>query len=315
MQLQDRRQVGENVERHRRNSNSWGAGLPAPRGFGSLLPQGRGTVRAFLRKQRIRYVTRTRPHAALREMRAHLGHPATLVSLLAVIAVLVLTGPFGTLDSLRAAPRAGYWGAVVVTTYATGAFVDIVVGPRLDRLGRALRIGLLAGMSGLAITAVVTVINLALLGNVPGGPGALGTLATIFAIAAIASGALRAAGEFQATTPATATTGAKARPALLDRLPVDKRGPLVSLSVEDHYVRVRTTRGEEMVLMRLVDAIREAAPVDGLRVHRSHWVARDAVRAVRREGDRAVLQMTSGGDIPASRSHIPALREAGLLPR
>jgi hypothetical protein len=260
-------------------------------------------------------VTRVRSHAALREARAHLRQPATVVALLAVTAVLVLTGPFGTLDSLRAAPRAGYWGVIVLATYATGTVIDICLAPRLSGLRRPPRLGLLAGLNGLAITAVVTVINLALLGGVPGGPGALGTLATIFAIAAIASGAVRAAREIQAPTPATATTGPGAPPALLDRLPLDKRGPLVSLSVEDHYVRVRTTRGEAMVLMRLGDAIREAAPVAGLRVHRSHWVARDAVRAVRREGDRAVLQMTSGGDIPASRSHIPALRQAGLLPR
>ena len=260
-------------------------------------------------------MTRVQSHATLRETRAHLRHPATLVSLAAVIAVLVLTGPFGTLDSLRAAPRAGYWGIVVLATYATGTVIDIRLAPRLSGLRRPLRLGLLAGLNGLAITAVVTVINLALLGNVPGGPGAAGTLATILAIAAIASAGFRLARELQAPAPPVAAAGGTAPPALLDRLPLDKRGALVSLSVEDHYVRVRTTRGEAMVLMRLGDAIREAAPVAGLRVHRSHWVARDAVRAVRREGDRAVLQMTAGGDIPASRSHIPALREAGLLPR
>lgn len=67
--------------------------------------------------------------------------------------------------------------------------------------------------------------------------------------------------------------------------------------------------------MRLGDAIREAAPEPGLQVHRSHWVAIAAVTAARREGDRAVLSLSHGGDIPASRSHIPALKEAGLLPR
>jgi DNA-binding LytR/AlgR family response regulator len=89
----------------------------------------------------------------------------------------------------------------------------------------------------------------------------------------------------------------------------------VALSVEDHYVRIRTTRGEDMVLMRLTDAIREAAPTPGLRVHRSHWVAIAGVANARRDGDRAILKMIAGGDIPASRSHIPALRQAGLLPR
>jgi DNA-binding LytR/AlgR family response regulator len=102
---------------------------------------------------------------------------------------------------------------------------------------------------------------------------------------------------------------------LLDRLPLDKRGPLVSISVEDHYVRVRTAQGEELLLMRLTDAIREVGASKGVQVHRSHWVALDAVRAARREGDRAILTMAHGPEIPVSRTNVPAIREAGLLPR
>lgn len=104
-------------------------------------------------------------------------------------------------------------------------------------------------------------------------------------------------------------------PTLLDRLPLDKRAPLVALSVEDHYVRIRTTKGEEMILMRLADAIRETAATPGLQVHRSHWVAFDQVVAVRRKGDCALLKMSHGPDVPVSRANLPKLREAGLLPR
>lgn len=256
-------------------------------------------------------MSRPETQVALRRMRAHLAQPATLVALAAVTAVLVLIGPFGTLDSLRPAARAGYWGAVVCATYATGTAVDILLAPRLARASVALRVGALSLATAVAVTAVVVVLNLLLLGDVPDAGGTASALATIFAIAAIASAALGLAG----ARPALATPATHATPPLLDRLPLDKRGALVALSVEDHYVRVRTTRGEEMLLMRLTDAIRETAPEPGLRVHRSHWVAMGAVTAVRREGDRAVLSMSVGGDIPASRSHIPALRQAGLLPR
>ena len=105
-----------------------------------------------------------------------------------------------------------------------------------------------------------------------------------------------------------------ARPALLDRLPIEKRGVLMSLSAEDHYTRVRTSHGEELLLMRLTDAIREAAPTPGLQVHRSHWVAVGAVAQVTRGKDRATIHLTGGAEVPASRSYLPALREAGLLP-
>ena len=104
-------------------------------------------------------------------------------------------------------------------------------------------------------------------------------------------------------------------PPLLDRLAFDKRGPLVSLSVEDHYVRVRTKKGEEMILMRLGDAIREVGDTPGLQVHRSHWIALDQVTMASRKGDGAVLSLQYGPDIPVSRANVRKIREAGLLPR
>ena len=102
---------------------------------------------------------------------------------------------------------------------------------------------------------------------------------------------------------------------LLDRIPFEKRAALVALSVEDHYVRIRTLKGEELVLMRLSDAMKEVGTTHGAQVHRSHWAAFDQVASVRREGDRAVLTMKTGIEIPVSRANISHIKEAGLLPR
>ena len=100
---------------------------------------------------------------------------------------------------------------------------------------------------------------------------------------------------------------------LLERLPVAKRGPVVRMSAEDHYVSVVTTRGRELVLMPLRDA--EAAMGQaGLRIHRSHWVSRDHVAATRREGAGAVVTTTDGAELPVSRGYVAKLKEAGLLP-
>ena len=231
------------------------------------------------------------------------------MALAGAVGLLVLAGPFGTLDSLNLAERLGYWSAVVVSTYATGAAIDVMLRPRLAGLGRMGRFGALTLGTAAAVTGVVVALNGTILGAWPIGAGALAMLATIFAVAAIATALL------QIAAPSADSAQADGTPPLLDRLPLDKRGPLVALSVEDHYVRVRTARGEGLLLMRLGDAIREAAPTPGLQVHRSHWVATEAVAAVRRDGDRAILRMTAGGDIPASRSHIPALKAAGLMPR
>ena len=99
--------------------------------------------------------------------------------------------------------------------------------------------------------------------------------------------------------------------ALLARLPVHKRGELHHLRMQDHYVEVHTDRGMEMVLLRFRDALREVEEVDGLQVHRSHWVARAAVERVERRDGRVTLLLVNGSTVPVSRSFAPALRARG----
>ena len=101
-------------------------------------------------------------------------------------------------------------------------------------------------------------------------------------------------------------------PALLERLPRPQRGRLRHLSVADHYVAVRTDKGNSLVLMRLSDAIRETAPIAGLQVHRSHWVALDAVRRSTRQNGRPALELDDGSIVPVSRTYIAAVRAAGF---
>ena len=187
-------------------------------------------------------------------------------------------------------------------------------------------------LNAAARTSWVMTINVLTFRALPGGWGIVTLSALIFAIAVIITMLIHVLSEHlvprvpdanrdanRDAGPRGAPNGALPAPPnpppLLDRLPLDQRAPLVSLSVEDHYVRVRTTKGETMVLLRLGDAIRETTGVDGLQVHRSHWVALDHVQAARREADRAVLTLAHGPDIPVARSYIPAIRDAGLLPR
>jgi len=112
-----------------------------------------------------------------------------------------------------------------------------------------------------------------------------------------------------ATPPPIETKPAR----ILSRLPFEKRGDLVAMTVEDHYVRVTTTKGHEMILIRLTDAIAEVGDVAGLQVHRSHWVALNHIAQVDRDKDRARLTLSNGASVPVSRTYMPQLRQAGLL--
>lgn len=103
--------------------------------------------------------------------------------------------------------------------------------------------------------------------------------------------------------------------AFLERMPVKFRtAELWAISSEDHYLRVHTNLGSDLILMRLSDAERELESVDGLRVHRSWWVSRSGIKSARREGAKVLLQLKSGEDVPVSRSYQGAVKDAGLAP-
>ncbi len=253
-----------------------------------------------------------RPQLTLREWRRHLLHPLTLTALSAVSLVLCLIGPFGTLSSLSLLPRAAYWTVLTFAGYTTGYLVSYaVLRPSQSGVAHLMRILVAGGLTGCAMAALVSALNWPVFGVVPFGPSSLTLAGTTLVISVIVMAVIDLFSRHLSPAPADAPQTVP----LLDRLPFDKRGPLVAISVEDHYVRVRTTKGEEMILLRLADAIREVGATPGAQVHRSHWAAFDQVTSATRDGDRAVLQMTKGGDIPVSRRHIPTIKEAGLLPR
>lgn len=52
----------------------------------------------------------------------------------------------------------------------------------------------------------------------------------------------------------------------------------------------------------------------GVQVHRSWWVASNAVERVERDGDRHVLVLRGGLRAPVSRTYGQAARKAGLIP-
>lgn len=247
---------------------------------------------------------------ALREMRAHLGAPVVVAIQAGVAVVLAIAAPFGTDAGLGLGLRLIYWAGIVFGTYGLGTAMTLLVVDRLDRASsmpaaiRVLRAGGVVGVAGLGFVLLWSFIFF--------GPPALNwaglgsTAAGVFLVAWVVMG-VRAA----VMRPAPAQPDA---PALLRRLPMEKRGALIALTATDHYVQVTTTQGSALILMRLADAMTETAPVDGMQVHRSHWVALDQVRAARRRGDGAVLQMENGLEIPVSRRHMGSIREAGLLP-
>ena len=264
--------------------------------------------KAFVKGQRLQFT--------MRELLAVTRSPLYWAALVAVGIVLGVAGPFGTYEALALPPRLAYWLLVVIVTYFTA---DLIVGVLKtvlfrERPGTAVTI-LLGAVAGPFVAGLVWLMNLWILPSAAGiaylpllGYVTIMT-ATVAGVISYASGSLVAQ---QERGPAMPAEPAPQRPALLDRLPAAQRGRLLYLSMQDHYVEVVTDKGSHLVLMRLADAIGETTGTEGMQVHRSHWVARDAVAGSIRDGARLTLRLVNGAELPVSRSKLADVRKAGL---
>ncbi len=86
----------------------------------------------------------------------------------------------------------------------------------------------------------------------------------------------------------------------LDRLPPAIGTDLIAVSSDLHYLHVFTAEGKAMVLGALQD-VEKTLGDRGLRVHRSHWVALDAVVSFRKAGTGWRLELLGGHSVPVSR--------------
>jgi len=88
---------------------------------------------------------------------------------------------------------------------------------------------------------------------------------------------------------------------------------VLCLQMEDHYVRIHRPGGSTIELMPMKAAIARYGRPDGLRVHRSWWVARAAIRTVDQEGRNWRLVLHNGQIVPVARSCVTQVRELNLL--
>lgn len=103
------------------------------------------------------------------------------------------------------------------------------------------------------------------------------------------------------------------RPKFLERVPARLGEDVLALEAEDHYVRVHTPLGSTLILMRFADAVAEMEGADGLRTHRSWWVAKSAVRSFVSRGRRMDLVLEGGLTAPVTREASSQVRRANWI--
>jgi len=247
----------------------------------------------------------------LREMRSLFTAPKTLAAMLILGVMLGLVGPFSTFEFFEPVPRVAYWIGMVFFGYGAGAFGGGLAVNRINQIWKSPNVWFLilcAGLgSGILVSITVILVNAAVLGDweINGFSGALTVVYCVLISICVAALHVLFLREDR--------PGASKQIEILARLQIQNRGQLLYMSMQDHYVNVVTSRGQELLLMRLSDAMKEAAGVDGLKIHRSHWIAREGIKRVDRQSGNYVVEMLDGTKLPISRGQIQAAKDAGII--
>ncbi len=240
-------------------------------------------------------------------LRQKLTSPPRWLVWAGVSVVCAISGPYESLEVFGFYGNFLYWGAVVGVAIAFAVWLDFGVDALLGRSG----IGVQALVQA-AIFAPIYALGLKVLVE-PFYEAASRRmlpywtiLLQIFAIYVIVTFIAK---KLMPEFPPVATD--QDAP-FLRRLPEHLGTSLIRISSRDHYVEVVTENGQERILMRFADALEELTGLDGLRVHRSHWVCRRAVRSVVQDGGKVLLRLQDGSEVSVSRSYQASARGSGL---
>lgn len=229
----------------------------------------------------------------------------------AVGAFLGLIGPFGNYLNGSAEVRIAYW----VGVFWIGALV-FGGGARLSHAATArwdLPVWFAPALTALACSAVMAAVSRIVAVRVWPSLDGLTAVQWYFQVLVLSAPLVAAYALLQhrrSSRPAAVQTD---EAGFWRLLPVRLGRDVLCLQMEDHYVRVHTRVGSDLILMRLSDAVAAMGATPGLQVHRSWWVARSAIDSVARDGRNLRLNLLNGLRVPVARSAVARLKADGLI--
>ncbi len=229
-------------------------------------------------------------------------------------------GPFGTHEAMTLPQRLVYWMVSIPVIGLCTRFAIRTV-TRHDRAGAwplPARVAAAAALAGFPASFIVLLLHGALIGAMRFDAWGLievyVTVTLVIGLVAYPFSLLAAARRAaEAPPPVSVPEPAGEASPFLRRIPPKLGIDVLSLAAEDHYIRVTTALGSDLILCRLSDAIAELGQSGGQQVHRSYWVARGAVASVERKDGKTMLLLINGEAVPVSQSYVPALRAVGWL--
>lgn len=225
-----------------------------------------------------------------------------------------IISPYETVR-MAAADRYSYWLLCIVGGGVIGIVIDEAIGRRLRRpWQRILAVSLLMTPF---VTALVYGMEQIYTGGMP--PSLIPLLCwrvfaicvPVMAVRALAWRAPKTIVEIETRT-VVAPPLPEAEAAFRARLSAKRRtARLLAVEAYDHYLRVHTDEGEELVTLRFADALEELAGAHGFKTHRSWWVSAGAIEAVVWRRGTGEARLAGGLLVPVSRAQAPILKEAG----
>lgn len=98
--------------------------------------------------------------------------------------------------------------------------------------------------------------------------------------------------------------GSTFRPNFMRLVDPSIHGEVVYMKSELHYLLIVTTKGKDLILYSLKDAVREISSGNGFQSHRSWWVNSDHVIGFTQRGRVGEIVLTNGETVPVSRRQL-----------
>ena len=236
-----------------------------------------------------------------------------LAILVAIGLLMGFLGPFSS-EHVPIVGRYVYWMICMVG----GGLIGIVADELLSRpiVGPWTRVMLVSVLMTPVVTLVVLTTEHLLMGGPFGWSGyqqlVWQVLPILLAVMAVRALVWRRAPARIETRTVIAPPLPEAEAAFRMRLSAKRRGSrLIAIEAHDHYLKVHTDAGAELIALRFADALEDLARAHGWRVHRSWWVAADAVEGVRWRRGTGEMRLVGGLTAPVSRAYRSMLKEAG----
>lgn len=234
---------------------------------------------------------------------------ADLALWIAVGVVMAILGPFGS--SERSLPeRLLYWQICMVGGGFIGVAIDEPVRARVDHFWA--RVLLVSTAMTPFVTLLVGFTNHILspmrltLGNV------LQPTFQVFVVCFAVMTLRQLAWAEKVTVVVPPEPASDPTTAFRQRLSAKRRAAAIhAVEAEDHYLRVHTDAGDELITARFGDALAELAAAPGFQTHRSWWVAAEAIDDVTWRRGRGEAKLKCGLKVPISRSNAGPLKQAG----